>query len=310
MAATDRLLSIRDYTTEELLNFFPEGTTVIPIAGPKGESIRRGINRTILQLVRRNLLKQIQAWRRLKARGAVQDHYETTYEITPEEIFKSCAPGNRRPTYFRINGEAVVHASAEVTMKPTLERLGEILAALKPKNVCEIGCGYGRVLFYLADRLPDIEFQGLELTKSGVALADKLKAHPLHETPLGKLLDIKQQGLPAIKKIAFTAGSAYDIPYEDKSFDVVYTFTALEQMSEKLPVALREIHRIAGKYVIFFEPFADANDFYGKLFLWSGNYFRIKTETVKKFGFRPIAAYTAFPVKSTYACSMLVAEVV
>ena len=61
----------------------------------------------------------------------------------------------------------------------------------------------------------------------------------------------------AHQKITFMQGNAAELPFPDRSFDLVYTVHALEQMDEIAPKALSEIARVAKKRVIFIEPFRD-----------------------------------------------------
>jgi hypothetical protein len=97
---------------------------------------------------------------------------------------------------------------------------------------------------------------------------------------------------------------------EDKKYDLVYTFSALEQMAADLPKALAEIRRICRKYVIFHEPFPEANDLYGKLYLRAGDYFHSTIADIESHGFRSIDFIGNLPMKSTFGYGIMVAEVV
>jgi SAM-dependent methyltransferase len=94
------------------------------------------------------------------------------------------------------------------------------ITVLEPQSILEVGIGNGLTSHYLKQR-------GLNITT----------------------IDIDAHLRPDIN------GSILDIPFQDKSFDVVACFEVLEHIPyEKLPHALSELHRISCRYVILSLP--------------------------------------------------------
>ena len=59
--------------------------------------------------------------------------------------------------------------------------------------------------------------------------------------------------------VEFRQGNAAALPYPDRSFDVVYTILAVEQMESIREQAMREIVRVARSHVVMIEPLMDSN---------------------------------------------------
>ena len=60
------------------------------------------------------------------------------------------------------------------------------------------------------------------------------------------------------KNINLIQGSAFDIPYKDEFFDLVFTSGVLIHISPKdIQIALKEIHRCSKKYIWGYEYYAD-----------------------------------------------------
>jgi ubiquinone/menaquinone biosynthesis C-methylase UbiE len=108
-----------------------------------------------------------------------------------------------------------------------------------------------------------------------------------------------------VRRIEFETASAFDLPAADRSIDVVFTFAALEQMELGLDKALSEIRRVAGRYVLLYEPFADANKSLERAYLWSRNYFRMSSERLRDHGLEPVKIWKGFPLKPTFGYALL-----
>lgn len=96
---------------------------------------------------------------------------------------------------------------------------------LNPRKVLDAGCGTGRMVYLL--RKMGVEAQGLEISKYAISRAGQ-------ET---------QQFI--------THGEITNIPYPDKSFDLVTTYDVLEHIpTEYLEKAISECNRVARRRVI------------------------------------------------------------
>lgn len=111
---------------------------------------------------------------------------------------------------------------------------------LKPRNVLEVGCGNGRNLQLIANN--GIDLYGVDISIEGITHAQKRK--------IG----------------SFVCGSAKKLPFDDDSFDLVFSVHALEQMKPILREVTKEIYRVVkpgGNYLCF-EPFFSIQNKRGK----------------------------------------------
>ena len=102
-------------------------------------------------------------------------------------------------------------------------------------KVLEVGCNVGAQLAILQAVNPNLELHGIE--PQSYALERAREAH---------------------SNIDFRQGTAYALPFEDNSFDVVMTNGVLIHIApEDLPDALAEIHRTSKRYIFGHEYFSE-----------------------------------------------------
>jgi SAM-dependent methyltransferase len=106
---------------------------------------------------------------------------------------------------------------------------------LKPgSRVLDIGCGKGFQIFELTQVLPGLEVRGIDV--SGYAIEH---AHP----------DVKH---------LIDQGSATQLPYADKSFDLVFSINTLHNLHNRdLDSALREMERVGKQKYLCVESYRD-----------------------------------------------------
>lgn len=171
-----------------------------------------------------------------------------------------------------------------------------IIERLKPRSVLEVGCGNGINLIMLACRFPDIEFSGVELTREGHAAALEFQRHAELPAAMQNYAPLELKDNTAFRRIRFVQGSAAELPFEDRSFDLVFTILALEQMERIREQALREITRVAGKHLFNIEPFRDLNDRgAARRNVVRRNYFRGRIRDLERHGFSPTLGLRDFP---------------
>ncbi|MCX7155101.1 MAG: class I SAM-dependent methyltransferase [Rhodocyclales bacterium] len=305
------LNKISDQEVVKLLNPTEESVALDSAEGKKFLSeTRKYIVGQILRFVYARFRHAIRFQFRLKSNKGVKDLHESLYKMSAETHLGNFSNQLRGTGTYRINHKIVVRCIGAHAMACNRTILGNIIAQLSPKSICEVGAGSGSTIFYLASRFPDIRFTGYELAQSGVDLCKSLQEHGLYGTSYGQIYNLHSNSDDPIRQIKFHCASAYDISGNDKEYDLVYTFSALEQMAADLPKALAEIRRIAKNYVIFHEPFPEVNDFYGRLYLRAGDYFRSSVAEIERHGFRAIGIFDNLPIKGTYGYGILVAEVV
>ena len=101
---------------------------------------------------------------------------------------------------------------------------GFLLPRLQPDTVLlDLGCGPGTITAGLARRVGRVV--GLDASVEMVDAAEN------HAADCG------------IDNAAFEVGSAYDLPFSDDSFDVVYAHQVFQHLSQPVE-ALREVRRI------------------------------------------------------------------
>lgn len=105
-----------------------------------------------------------------------------------------------------------------------------ILAGCKIDNVLEVGCNIGNQLRLLqAKKFKNL--YGIEIQKDAVARAKKLT-----------------------KDINIVQGSAFELPFKDNYFDLVFTSGVLIHIHPRdLKAVMKEIYRVSKKYIFGFE---------------------------------------------------------
>ena len=142
------------------------------------------------------------------------------------------------------------HTAANPLQRVLIERfhrkiVAEVVA-LSPRTFLDAGCGEGFVARRILDAAPDIALTGCDV--SGVALEIAASANA---------------------GARFVAGSIVDLPFPNRSFDVVGCFEVLEHLPDDLPrQALSELARVARRAVVLSVPhepvFSLANAVRGK----------------------------------------------
>lgn len=185
-------------------------------------------------------------------------------------------PGSGDPKPVDVKTNPVIN-SGMVAVRDIINQLGV-------KNVCEVGCGSGRNLDYLKWHLSNIDFCGYDISPWRVDNACR-------------------------KGVDARVGSAFDLPVKAQSFDLVFTFAALEQMNANIDEALFNIRKASSKYVLFYEPFADTNNILERIYLWTRNYFRMHSRELSDHSLRVISVDTNFPRKPTFGYAMVLCKV-
>jgi ubiquinone/menaquinone biosynthesis C-methylase UbiE len=93
-------------------------------------------------------------------------------------------------------------------------------------NVLEVGCGVGAQLKILSRRFPEARFTGIDFSPEQIGRAKLLLAEEI-----------------AAGKVNLVEGSAYELPFEDESFDCAFFCWVLEHL-ERPASAVREAARV------------------------------------------------------------------
>ena len=113
-----------------------------------------------------------------------------------------------------------------------LVRVDAAATSLEPTSVLDVGCGEGVVTERLAQRLAPTEVVGVDADEAGLKEEWQTRSAP---------------------NLSFATGSAYDLPFEDGSFDLVCAIEVLEHL-ERPRDALAEMSRVAGRALLLSVP--------------------------------------------------------
>jgi ubiquinone/menaquinone biosynthesis C-methylase UbiE len=128
------------------------------------------------------------------------------------------------------------HTAANPLQRALIDRFHRKIVAevvgLSPHSFLDAGCGEGFVARKVIDAIPGISLTGCDVSQSALAIA--ATANP---------------------EATFVAGSVVDLPFPDRSFDVVGCFEVLEHLPGDSPgSALSELGRVARQAVVLSVP--------------------------------------------------------
>ena len=115
----------------------------------------------------------------------------------------------------------------------------QILTSLKPESLLDVGCGFGRLEpFFIdagvVDKVTGVDFSQKQLDSA----VEYLKTYPKRE------------------KITLSKASAKNLPFKDKSFDIVLTSELFTHVPpNKVRNAFISLSRVAKKYIVCVERF-------------------------------------------------------
>ena len=117
-----------------------------------------------------------------------------------------------------------------------LDQIAEQIQISGARRILEVGCGTSVNLYELSQRLPDIEFQGIDITPARIEVGKNwLKEHKNFE-PNAKV------------------GDATQLEFDDNEVDLIYTIHCFEQIDQYALAGVKEACRVAKKKVVFLEP--------------------------------------------------------
>lgn len=140
-----------------------------------------------------------------------------------------------------LRGGEVQQISLREVRDAYLEPVGKAIEQLRkdvdrPLRVLEVGCGNATNLMLLNQRFPGVAFSGIDIAEGRIAEGRKYWGERLTSVELAQ-------------------ASATDLSlFADKSFDLVYSVCALEQIPYSLGDAVREMVRLADRRIVCVEP--------------------------------------------------------
>lgn len=125
------------------------------------------------------------------------------------------------------------------------QRLYGLLGQARPRSVLEIGCGEGFVLDYLAKRQPEVAYTGADLSRAAVTMGRQITA----------------------RGIAYTCAHGGQMPFPDRSFDLVLLSEVLEHIPGPEQV-LAEAIRLSRAYLLITVPLEPYFQALSDLLVW------------------------------------------
>ncbi|MBE0466285.1 MAG: class I SAM-dependent methyltransferase [Candidatus Desulforudis sp.] len=130
-------------------------------------------------------------------------------------------------------------------------------------NLLDIGCGNGKLLFYMQRRVPEAFLTGIDLSERCIRQANRYLVRYRHSVDDSKL--------------RFMVGDIVSLPFEDDRFDKVVSTCALHHFPD-LTLSFAEIHRVlktGGKALMYdFRKEASYEDVCQTMREWSANKIR------------------------------------
>jgi ubiquinone/menaquinone biosynthesis C-methylase UbiE len=146
----------------------------------------------------------------------------------------------------------------------------KILALCQPKSVLEVGIGEATTFSSMVRNLGGgaIRSYGFDLSWSRVAFARQWLEHK------------------EISGATLCTGSLFNIPFADNSVDIVYTYHSIEPNGGYEEPILREIYRVARKYVVLMESGYELADKYAQQRMEMHGYCRDIKKTIDTLGYK------------------------
>lgn len=282
-----------------------------PFAKVDDEAWQRRFAKRNRKIWRAYLNRRLFGWRRdaQRQKTAVAREYSDEWLSIDHRSYSLDAPPNHRSLWQW--GNQLYFASNRGGTRVRQLLLVRTLELLKPKRVLEVGCGNGINLLLLAGRFPETEFTGVDLTREGIAAAQRVQAqNELLPPHLQAFAPLSLHDPAAFKRVTFRTGDASALPFEAKSFDLVITSLALEQMERIRAQALNEIARVSAGHALMIEPFREANATgIARRYVVARDYLRARIADLPAHGMQPLWATTDMPQEAFMKAAAVLAKV-
>lgn len=251
------------------------------------------------------LARLLSSGRNARKQGEVRGNYEYFWQNAQTQNHVERQDGRSVAVQWGSRGALV---SPQLLRQVHLAYFMRAIEKLRPQRVLEVGCGNGNVLLTLAARFPDVSFAGVELTDAGVAAAKALQTEATLPESIAKASPSPLLDLTAHTRVDVRQGDARKLPFPDRSFDLVYTRLALEQMEAIRDEAMREVTRVARTAVVLLEPWRDFNrSGLGRDYIRRQGYFAGRVRDLESYGFDVVFATEDLPQKVQFSSGPAVA---
>ena len=206
-------------------------------------------------------------------------------------------------------GERRMLVGAAGLKRVYLLHLMRMIEAFQPESVLEIGCGIGVNLLSLAARFPETSFHGIDLTAHGIAAIRDVSDQDDLPRVLTDFSPEPLLDMTAHRRIKVQQASAADLPFDDNSFDLVYSVIALEQMEAIRPAVMAQLQRVSRGHVGMLEAFRDWNETgMQRNYIVGQGYFAAHIDELPGYGLNPVLVANDMPVKINMNLGLVVAK--
>lgn len=260
------------------------------------------------KILRRQRLRRLLPWaRQARPQQLVSHHYERHWSDVPWPRTSNPDPDEKLVVSIWGREGMLLRRYARKRAHHLL--FARLVRELKPRTALEVGCGNGLNLLIMAAVFPEVQWAGVELTEAGVQVGQSVQKEPELPTVLREFSVEPIADASAHSRINFRQGDAGALPFKDKQFELVFSFQALEQMQAIRDKAVSEIARVAAKWVICIEPFAEFNQStIQKHYMSARGYLALSAAELPAFGLHPFLVFGDWPHKLSSGAGLVAAE--
>lgn len=214
---------------------------------PHAAELRRALGWAVVYGAKNRLRRVVKGARSL---GRTSDENREKYDRLAGSYYSTSTM--ETPKLRVVDGQLAV-APGEVVREQYCDLLADVFRRHGVTSILESGAGDGNNLPLLKHRLPEATLHGIDISPKRMEFA---ASYPLH----------RELGL------TFSVASATDLPFEDNSFDAVYSMYCLEHLPLGFEDAIREMVRVARKCVVLVEPIPEHRGLAQKIYARASNF--------------------------------------
>jgi ubiquinone/menaquinone biosynthesis C-methylase UbiE len=163
--------------------------------------------------------------------------------------------------------EMSFHLEREIHLSYVYNEIDALLAVKDRVKILEIGCGNCINIFEILRKYGDkVSVSGIDISENRIANGRKYFSDVLSNANLS------------------VSSITERTPFNDNTFDLVYSMFCLEQIAYDIKPALTEMYRIASRKVLMLEPVFENADFLQKIYLIHSDHTRILLSSINELG--------------------------
>ncbi len=179
-------------------------------------------------------------------------------------------------------------------------------------TVLELGSGVGVNILALSLLCPEVKhWEGIDLTAKGVEISSRNLSHP-PVSLLSRMTGLSESEVSTqfdASKITFRQGSILELPYDDNSFDAVFSHEVFEQIPHDYRRGFKEAFRVTKRAGYFLEGFRESDrNLFQFMHKMNVDYFRASVNELTRAGFKRVTLISLPLSKAKLGEALAVAE--